>query len=338
MNVALSVFLLSVATANPAAAPEPTRSNAGADECRVEEAAPLGRGGGGPIVVAFDRTGGLAAWPQASATLAVRPIALDGSARGPVVRVAVGKEIEPYAMFATAPGFVLLLRRLDYQHGFRRWWGARVFGRDGRPAGPIIDLGLADMEVRVGQAIDAYRIGLIVAGAPIGKRTHTGRWQTLSVGPGGVITSTPIVAAVDDLVTTTDDVWEPAVLAGQRGWVVLRRGVRRPEGIFDGAREPAAAAVPLVPPDGVSAEVVNLAVPPPPRPGGTIFEAMGQPALRRTHAGEAFGQLVHLAWHGNPVGAYAMNVETALFWSGTHFLYPFHHDNGAYLLPVDCRR
>jgi hypothetical protein len=299
---------------------------------------PLGRrGGGGPIVVAFDRTGGLAAWPEASATLAVRPVAPDGSARGPIVRVVVGKEIEPYAMFATERGFVLLLLRLDDQHGYRRWWGGRVFGRDGRPAGPAIDLGLADMEVRVGQTIDADRIALVVAGANIAKRKRVGRWQTLIVGHDGGITSIPFGVAVDDLVTTTDDVWEPAVLAGQRGWVVLRRGMRRPEGIFDGVRQPAAAAERLLPPDGVSAEVVNLAVPPPPGPDGTIFEEMGRPALRRTRAGEAFGKLVQLIWHGNPVGSYAMNVESALFWSGTHFLYPFHEDNGAYLLPVDCR-
>jgi hypothetical protein len=353
----LSVILLSLATVNPsvasepekndhprasgtaspvATAPEPTRATAGADDCRVGEAVSLG-GGGGPIVVAFDRTGGLAAWPETSTMLAVRPIAPDGSARGPVVRVAVGKEVEPHAMFATGHGFVLVMLRLDSQHGYRRWWGGRVFGRNGRPAGPATDLGLADMEVRVGQALDADRIGLIVAGANVAKRNTVGRWQTLVVGHDGGISSIPSVVAVDDLVTTTDDDWQPAVLAGQRGWVVLRRGLRRPEGIFDGVRRPAAAALPLVPPDGVSAEVVNLAEPPPPGPDGTIFEAMGRPALRRTRAGEAFGQLAQLLRHGNPVGSYGMNVESALFWSGTHFLYPFHEDKGAYLLPVDCR-
>jgi hypothetical protein len=238
-------------------------------------------------------------------------------------------------MFATERGFVLLLRRWDYQRGDVRWWG-QVFGQDGRPAALPIDLGLADMDLRIGQAIDGDRIGLVVVQAHIAKRKHVGRWQTLVVGPDGMITSIPVVAAVDDLVTTTDDAWEPAVLDGKRGWVVSRRGARRPEGIFDGVRRPAAAALRLSPADGLSAEVVNLAVPPPRGPHGTIFEAMGEPALRRTLAGKPFGHLVPLQWRGNPVGTYAMNVDRTLFWSGTHFLYPFHHKNSAYLLPVHC--
>ena len=320
--------------------PEATRSNAGSDDCRVDEAAPLGRGGSGPIVVGFDRTGGLAAWQQVSGMLAVRPIAPDGSARGPVIPVAVGKEIEPHTMFATERGFVLLLLRWDYQHDDARWWG-RVFGRDGRPAAPAVDLGLAGMNLEIGQAIDGDRIGLVVVKADIAKHKQVGRWQTLIVGQDGIITSIPVAAAVDDLATTTDDVWEPAVLAGKRGWVVSRRGVRRPEGIFDGVRRPAAAALRLGAPDGLSAEVVNLAEPPG-RNGrmadGKIYEAMGRPALRRTQAGKSFGQLVPLHWRGNAVGTHAMNVDTALFWSGTHFLYPFHDDNDvAYLLPVNCR-
>lgn len=342
-HAALLAWLLMAAIAQPnapgpvAAPPEPTRSNAGADDCRVGEAAPLGYAGSGPVVVAFDRTGGLAAWPRPVTTvLSVRPIAPDGSARGPVIVVAPRQDMQPAAMFATERGFVLLLRRWAYQQGDARWWG-QVFGRDGRPAAPPADLGLADMDVRIGQAIDGNRIGLVVVQASIAKRKHVGRWQTLVVGPDGVITSIPVVAAVDDLVTTTDDAWEPAVLEGKRGWVVSRRGARRPEGIFEGVRRPAAAALRLSPADGLSAEVVNLAVPPPLGPDGTIFEPTGEPALRRTLAGKPFGQLVRLEWRGNPVGTHAMNVDPTIFWSGTHFLYPFREKNVVYLLPVHCR-
>jgi len=64
---------------------------------------------------------------------------------------------------------------------------------------------------------------------------------------------------------------------------------------------------------------------------------MGRPTLVREYGGKEVGQRLALEWRGNVVGAVAMNIESLLFWSGTHFVYPFRGDRGATLLPIDCR-
>ncbi len=92
------------------------------------------------------------------------------------------------------------------------------------PAGAIhlpVDIDLDGMDVRVAQALDGRRVGLIVTSAGIAKTRAPGRWQTLAVAPDGRLTSSPVAVAVDDLVTTTNDAWEPAALMGRRGWMVL---------------------------------------------------------------------------------------------------------------------
>lgn len=106
--------------------------------------------------------------------------------------------------------------------------------------------------------------------------------------------------------------------------------------MFDGVRAAAGRASLLRPTDAVVGEVRNAAVPPPPGPNGTIFEALGRPTLVRTHQGQPVGRTLDLEWHGSRVGAIGMQVESAVFWSGTHFLYPFRSSRGANLLPIDC--
>lgn len=81
----------------------------------------------------------------------------------------------------------------------------------------------------------------------------------------------------------------------------------------------------------------NDATPPPRGPGVRIYEAMGEPIFVREHNSTQVGRRLVIEWHGNPVGVHGMYIESLLFWSGTHFVYPFRGDDRANLLPIDCR-
>jgi hypothetical protein len=216
-----------------------------------------------------------------------------------------------------------------------------VVSRDGRAEKRAVDLGLADMDLEVGQAADGEHVALLVRPAAIARNADQlrGRWQTLTVTPGGTLTSTPTAVAIDDLAKTTQDHFEPARLTGAAGWVVLRNGVRQPDGVFAGQRRPAAAALLLRGPDELTAQVTDLSVPPPRGAGGRIYEAQREPALARARNGQPVGQPIALEVGGFPVGVLGVVVQTDLAWSGTHFLYPFHTTGTprvASLLPVDC--
>jgi hypothetical protein len=135
---------------------------------------------------------------------------------------------------------------------------------------------------------------------------------------------------VDDLGTLSTEAWEPAELAEERGWVVLREGALRPEGVFAGKRASSASASLLRPDDAVDAGVVNLAVPPPRGPNGTIYEALPRPALRRTRKGQPVGATLDLEASGH-----GPSYDVA--WSGTHFVYPHTDRRGdATLTAINC--
>jgi hypothetical protein len=314
-------------------------ATAGAAVCKLAGVVSLGSTQGNPVA-GFGKDGGLAAWKQDADTLLVQRLAPGGAVLGGPAQVRLTAEQEPKAVYALDRGFVVLLLRWDWQHGDSRWWGV-VVNRDGHAERSPVEIGLGGMDVAAGQVADAEHVVLLVWPAAIApnRAQLRGRWQTLHVDASGVLTSAATAVAIDDLVTTTQDHFEPARLAGSAGWVVLRNGVLRPAGVFGGRRQPAAEAVLLRGSDGISAEVVDRAVPPPPGPRGRIYEAQRRPALARAHDGQPLGQPLDLEVDGFPVGVHGVVIQTDLVWSGTHFLYPFRSSGTkdvASLLPIDC--
>jgi hypothetical protein len=322
----------------PTAAPPwdefPTIQNAGAESCKIASVLSLGPVVEDAPVVAFGRTGGLAAWKQNEATLALQALSADGALVGSTVTTPLEANLRVARVYALDRVFVVLLRLWDWQKHDVRWWGVVVSAR-GEPLKGPVDLDMADMDIRVGQAPDGQRIALVLMPADIAARRDSlhGRWQTVTLGAGGTLESKATKVSVDDLVTLGTEAWEPAALAGQRGWVVLRDGIVRPEGLFDGKRVSSAGAVPLRPKDGIVAKVYSTAVPPPRGPGGTIYEALPNPALRRTHDGKPAGAVLGLEARGT-------HASYEVVWSGTHFVYPWRQYGGTFvamLSTIDCR-
>jgi hypothetical protein len=309
----------------------PTLDAAGAKECRLEAVVELGPIVGDPPVLGFGARGGLAAWLSAETTLALRPLDASGATRAPATTVAVGTGYAPRLVYAVDRGFLVLLRLWDLRQGPVRWRGLLV-APDGSVLGSAVDLGLDGMDVLVGRALDGAAVGLILAPA---FTEAPWRWQTIAVDADGHLASTPIEVAVDDLGNTGQDRWVPAELDGRPGWVILRAGARRPDGVFAGARLPAGRAVLLG--DDLSGAVVNLATPPPPGPGGTIYEAMAEPALVREHHGRRLGDATRLVVRGDAVGVTGMYLEIELAWTGSRFACTYIDEQTARLLPVNCR-
>ena len=320
----------------PAPAPSPvpprfpTLAAAGGATCKLLPPVRLG-----PIVedhaaVGLGAAGGLAAWKREAATLALQPLALDGATRGAAVAVPVAADLQPKHVFALDRGFLVLLVRWDWRRGDASWWGV-VADPGGRPARPPADLGMAGMDVKLGQPLDGDRVGLVLLPAAIAKSPQPSRWQTLAVAPDGGIASTPVAVGIEDFISHhPDDDWVPAARAGKRGWSL------GPEGLYEGVRAPSAGALPLAP-GAVRAAVRNLARPNPRGPGGTIIESMARPALERTHAGRPLGPPTLLEVGGAPVGVTGFMMSGTLVWTGTHFLYAYADAQVAALLPVDCR-
>lgn len=280
------------------------------------------------------RRDGIAAFKRDPSTLAIEPIGPAGTKLGGGTRVAVGPQIEPAYGFAVDAGFVLLLRRWDPE-GEVAWWGLVLQDDGGDPS--LVDVGLWDMDVRVAQPLGGQRVGLIVAAAAAAKHKQPGRWQTLSVSDDGRLASVAVAVEVDDLVTTTNDTWHKAELSGERGWLVIRAGTRRPQGVFGGVRSAAGKATLLRPTDGLVVNVRNGAGPPRHRRGDRIYEPARRPQLVRMHNGTPVGAAVDLKWRGEWVGVSGMHANSAVVWSGSHFLCPFGNAEGANLLPIDCR-
>src|SRR5262249_44084189 len=147
-------------------------------------------------------------------------------------------------VYALHGGFVVLLRLWEWQKHEAGWWGVWV-GADGQPRRPPVELGMADMDIAVARAVDGQTLALVLRPAAIapGRDPLPGRWQTIRAGDDGGLRSIATAVLVDDLVTTTEDSWEPARLRGEAGWVVLRSGARRPAGVFGGKRMRAEDAV-----------------------------------------------------------------------------------------------
>lgn len=323
-------------TAPPAPAPPsptlaPTLATAGAADCKLLSPVTLGPIVEGHATVGFGPASGLAAWKRDPATLALQPLALDGAPRGAAVAVPVAADIEPDHVFALARGFLVLLRRWDWQRNDARWWGLAVDDA-GRSTRQPADLGMAGMDVKIGQPLDARRVGLVLLAAAIAPQPQSpSRWQTVTVAADGSITSTPVAVRVDDFISHyLDDAWIPATRNGKRGWSVGA------EGVFEGVRERSAGATPLVP-DAIQAAVQNLAQPIPARPGGMHIEPMARPAFIRTHAGRALGPPTELEVAGRGVGVMGFQMSGTLTWTGTHFVYSYRDASTARLLPITCR-
>lgn len=307
--------------------PPPTLAAAGGAACTLLPPVLLGSIVEGHAEVEFGGTGGLAAWKRDPSTLALQPLAPDGAARGRAVSVSNTGDLEPRHIFAIDRGFLVLLVHWDWRRGDARWWGIFV-ERDGSAPHPPMALGMADMDVKVGQRLGGDRVGLVLLAAAIAKQPPPARWQTLEVARDGRVSSTPIAVRLDD-VLALPDAWVPATLGGRRGWTIGS------DGVFEGVRAASAGALPLDP-DAVRAEVQNLARPNPPGPGGQIIESMASPALARSHAGRSLGAPTPLEVRGNPVGVTGFLMSGSLAWSGTHFVYSYSDRKVAALLPIDC--
>ncbi len=318
----------------------PTVATAGVVMCRPDVAVVLGEHGGGDAAIGFGGARGIAAWQIGPTSIEVQAIAPDGTRIGMPATVTVHERVEPHEIYPIAAGFVVLLRLWDWEASDLNWW-ALVVDRDGHVVRPPVEIGLADLDIAMSQRFDDRTIALITMPGTISKQpTGPMRWQTLTIDASGKVTWNAHVIDTHGL----EGEWQPADLHGMRGWLVVRNGARVADGIFDGQRRPSDGATPLADPAALDIRVVNAAEPPPPGPGGRIIEAMGRPMLHRTHAGQPVGEALALEWHGNPI-AYAMNISTAIAWSGTHFLYPFSGEDGGpthdryveALLPIDCR-
>lgn len=270
----------------PAFVAPPTLITAGGTTCKVGDAIELAQHAETSAVLGFDAASGLAVWKPDPATLALQPLVRDGTRRGQMATLPLADGNEPDDVVALGGRFVVLVRRWDWQHDDVRWWGV-VVDASGY-AGPLVDLGLAGLDVDSARATSASEIVLTVSAAAIAKHPETPplRGQTLTV-TGDHLASRP-----SKLVPS-----------------------------------PAAAPFRYV--------VINAVDPPPPGPGGTIYEPLGRPVLERTNAGARVGQLTALEFHGNPI-AFSMNIDPYIAWSGTHFLYPF-REGALRLLPIDCR-
>lgn len=318
----------------------PTLQNAGANACILRPVVALGPSEQEPIV-GFGPMGGLAAWKPDPTTIALQSLASDASLRGGVVTVPTDSDRELSLIFPVDRGFVVILRRWDWQRSDVRWWGL-VAGHDAKPLAPAVDLGLASLDVRAGQAVDGGHVVLLASPAalsPPDARAPLDRWETLTIGDDGGLQSSGSDVQARDLVSTGGDVWEPARLGGEPGWAVLRDGALRPEGVFGGKRVSSAGALVRKPHDGVEGVAMNLARPPPPGPGNTIYEPVPRPALLRTHAGKPVGEVTLLQ-----VRFDGMYMPGEIVWSGSLFVYPHRASSSggssrvAALLPVDCRK
>ena len=94
---------------SPAALSYPTLENAGAETCRVGEAVQLGPHGEGDAVLAFDGAGGLAVWKPSATSLALQPLASDGTKSGPARSVEVPKGVTPGNVRALGDRFRVIL-------------------------------------------------------------------------------------------------------------------------------------------------------------------------------------------------------------------------------------
>lgn len=316
----------------------PTLADAGAARCKLGVATRLGAERGGAPKLRFGARSGVAAWKSADDAVSVAPLRDDGAIAGASHTLAVAPDLRVESVRALGAGFLLLLLRWDLAKHDVRWFGVAL-SADGVARSSAVDLGMADMSIAAAQEADARRVVLLLRPAAIARATGLrGRWQTITIGDDGALASTPIAADVDDLLTTVPgEELEPARLDGAIGWIVSHAGGRRVDGVFDGVRRPAKDARPLRPDDAIEVEVRNGATPPPPGPGGRIYEPAAEPVLRRSHAGAPLGEALQLEVEGFPASRGGLYVEDEIAWSGSRFVYAYDRDGAARLLAIDCR-
>ncbi len=168
---------------------DPTAANAGAKTCTIGNAIVLGPHGQGHAVLGFDSLGGLAAWKSGPAEISLQAIASDGTKVGTGTTVVVAEALEPHVVHAVGGGFVVLVRRWEWQTKDLAWYGI-VVDHAGSTSTGALDLQLADLDITAAQVTGA-RIALTVGPGHISKNPQQPvHGHSLEIAPAG-ITSSP---------------------------------------------------------------------------------------------------------------------------------------------------
>lgn len=177
--------------------PDPTAANAGAKTCTVGNAIVLGPHGQGHAVIAFDSLGGLAAWKSGPAAISLQAIGTDGAKVGSGTKVVVAEALEPHAVYPVGGGFVVLVRRWEWQTKDLAWYGI-VVDHSGTTATGALDLQLADFDITAAQ-VTGDRIALTVGPGYISKNPKQPmRGHTLEIAPAGITSSPSATQAGSD--------------------------------------------------------------------------------------------------------------------------------------------
>lgn len=305
----------------------PTLANAGAAECRI--LAPINLGSR-TVSSSFTKLGfgpdhGIATILSQEGEVQIQRIGLDGHKIGAAVAGKVDADTSPKYVF-WMDGVFLILSQKRVLPNYEVSWFGMVFDENETLQQPTT-IPFDGMDIIAVQKIGSHRLGVIAA--PVTGQPGDTRWYTVELSANGSLVSSP-GAAIDAAL------WKSAKLGDSRGWILAQDGQRGPMGVFGGVQKAAADAEVLDDEDTVNVKVENGAVPPA-RRGGVIRHALGQPLLVRMHQGQALGRKLLTSWHGTTVGAHSMNIQRNIFWSGTHFLYPYHDRMGINILPIDCK-
>jgi hypothetical protein len=176
---------------------DPTAANAGAKTCTLGNAIVLGPHGQGHAVLAFDSLGGLAAWKSGPAAISLQAIGSDGAKLGNGTTVVVAEALEPHRAYAVGGGFVVLVRRWEWQTKDLGWYGI-VVNHAGTTATAALDLQLADLDITAAQ-VTGDRIALTVGPGYISKNSKQPvRGHTLDIAPAGITSSPSATLAGSD--------------------------------------------------------------------------------------------------------------------------------------------
>jgi hypothetical protein len=237
----------------------------------------------------------------------------------------------------------------DARGGIAAWKSApstlslQALGNDGKRVGNATTLAIS--ETLEPHAIYAVGAGFVVLLRRWGWETKDLAWFGVVVERTGATASGAVDLQLADLDITAAQVTTDRTIALTVGPGYISKNQQQPvrghlleiagTGITSSPSATLAGTDPQAP-DAIDFDVTNGAVPPPRGPGGTIYEAMGQPILNRTLGGKRVGNPIDLEFRGNPI-AHSMNISPYIVWSGTHFLYPFWETDVVRILPIDCR-
>ena len=176
---------------------DPTAANAGAKTCAIGNAVVLGPHGQGHAVLAFDSLGGLAAWKSGPAAISLQAISADGVKVGTGTTIVVAEALEPHVVYAVDGGFVVLVRRWEWQTKDLAWYGI-VVNHGGTTATGALDLQLSDLDIIAAQVTGA-RIALTVGPGSLSKNPQQPvRGHTLEISPAGITSSPSATQAGND--------------------------------------------------------------------------------------------------------------------------------------------